>query len=308
MANILISGGSGLIGRSLVEELNQHGHQTGILTRSPKKHEGIRSFYWDPLNGKIDPEAISFADQIIHLAGESVGAGRWTRERKKALIDSRVESARLILQEVKQQEKALKSFVSSSAIGYYGSEVSENIYIENDPAGDDFQAEICIHWEAAADAFSSLGIRTVKIRTGIVLSAEGGALASMAGPINKGVGAALGSGKQYLPWIHAKDLAGIFTEAINNSDMQGAYNAVAPEHITNLQFTKLLAKTLNKKLFLPRVPALLLKLRFGEMSSLLLDGSRISSQKIRDTGFKFTYADLGSAFSEIYSNQESITD
>ena len=220
------------------------------------------------------------------------------RKRRKEIQDSRVITGQMILNLVKKQEKKPESFITSSATGYYGAVNSQEVFGENDPPSNDFLGRTCKAWEEIADGFSDLGVRSVKIRTGIVLSRKGGALSKFMLPVRLGLGTALGSGKQYLPWIHIDDLCAIYIQAIENTTMVGAYNAVAPEHITNKEFTRKLAKTLGRPFWLPNVPAVFIKMLFGKMSVILLNGSRISAQKIVSTGYNFLFPHIDSALSD----------
>lgn len=299
MATVLISGGTGLIGKHLTNRLREKGYQVAILSRSSKNDQQTSHYTWDISKGEIDKEAIAKADYIIHLAGVSVGDKRWTNNRKRQIIESRIKSGKLLYDEVKRQNKDIKAFISASAIGYYGTLTSDKVFIESDPPGNDFLGQTCRQWEDIADKFSDTEIRTVKIRIGVVLSERGGALSKMAMPIKYRFGSALGSGKQYIPWIHMDDLLEIYIKAIEDVEMQGAYNAVAPEHITNKKFTHTIASILKRRLWFLKVPAFVLKILFGQMSSILLEGSRVSSQKIQDAGYKFLYSGLEGALKHL---------
>lgn len=293
MASILVTGGTGLIGTSLCNLLRDKGYTVLILSRT--KVDKPNTFYWSLEDHYIDTEAIVEADYIIHLAGAGIADKRWTNERKRILIDSRVESGNILFEKVKELNPNLKGFISASAVGYYGATTSKKIYKENDTPGNDFASAVCIAWEKAVNQFSALNIRTVILRTGVVFSNKGGALEKLSQPIKLGVGAALGSGEQYIPWIHVDDLCNMYVEAIENKELEGIYNAVAPEHITNKSLTKFIAKKLKKPLWLPNIPAFVMKLILGEMSVILLEGSRVSSEKIVSTGFKFKYPTLTKA-------------
>lgn len=299
MATVLITGGTGLIGKHLYMRLQERGYKVTILSRTKSTEEQIPSFKWDINEFKIDHEAIATADYIIHLSGINIGEKRWTPKRKQQIIESRIKSGQLLFNEIQKQNKDLKAFISASAIGYYGSITSEKIFKETDPPGNDFLGKTCKKWENIADRFQDAGIRTVKIRTGVVLTKRGGALSKMVMPVRKGFGAVIGSGKQYLPWIHIDDLCGIYIRAIEDSKMRGAYNAVAPEHTTNKEFTKSLAGILQKPLWLPNIPAFVMKLVFGKMSEILLQGSRVSSEKIQATGYKFLFPGLEPALYQL---------
>ncbi|MBO6515301.1 MAG: TIGR01777 family oxidoreductase [Bacteroidia bacterium] len=298
-ANVLITGGSGLIGRSIGQLLVNRGYSVSILSRTKREHGKFRFYQWNLGDAFIEPEAIQNANYIVHLAGENIGEKRWTHERKKQIIESRTESARLLHRYVAQYNPNLKAFITSSAIGYYGAITTDTIFKETDKAGTDFLGEICSKWEAAADAFQTDGIRTVKIRTGVVLTPQGGPLAKMVLPAKLGFGSGLGSGKQYLPWIHIHDLCQIFLKAIEDDQLKGIYNGVAPEHVTNNEFNRVLAKALKKPFWAPNVPTFVLKLIFGEMATIFLNGSRISSDKIRETGVEFQYPELSEALQNL---------
>jgi uncharacterized protein (TIGR01777 family) len=299
MARVLITGGTGLIGAHLCRRLPEKGYEIAILSRAGADTGQIPTYIWDINKFEIDKEAIAAADYIIHLSGTNIGEKRWTRKRKQQIRDSRIRSAQLIYDEIRKQKKNLKAFISASAIGYYGTITTERIFIETDPPGDDFLGQTCSKWEHIADQFLDLGIRTVKIRTGVVLSDRGGALSKIAMPIKKGFGSAIGSGKQYLPWIHIDDLCGIYIKAIEDAQMVGAFNAVAPEHLTNKEFTQRLAYIMKKTLWLPNIPAFVMKSIFGKMSEILLQGSRVSSEKIQSAGYKFLFPSLESSLKQL---------
>lgn len=299
MATILITGGTGLIGRYLSKKLKDKGYSVAILGRVSHLNSDIPTYTWDLDKNEIEKEAIESADYIIHLAGANIGDKRWTARRKKLIIDSRVNTSRLIFDKIKTNKNGLKAFISASAIGYYGTITSDKIFSETDPPSSDFLGETCRQWEQLADNFEKLGIRTVKIRTGVVLTNQGGALAKIRMPINLGIGSAIGTGRQYMPWIHIDDLCGIYIKAIEETEMKGAYNAIAPAHQTNRDFTKTLAHILNKPFWLPNIPGIVMKIMLGEMSAILLKGSRVSSEKIIHAGYQFKFPDLESALVDL---------
>jgi hypothetical protein len=238
---------------------------------------------------------------IVHLAGSNIGSKRWTDDNKTEFINSRVDSAALLRQVFTNHKHKLSSYISASATGYYGLKTTEEIYVEQSTNGSDFAADLCEKWEASADAFESISKRVLKLRIGIVLSPKGGALKKMIGTTRLGVGSALGSGKQWFPWIHIDDLANLIFFSIENETVEGVYNAVAPEHATNKDVNKALATALNKPFWAPNVPTFLLKIMFGEMAAILLGGSRVSSKKIQNAGFKFTHPDLESAMTDLFN-------
>ena len=301
MAKVLITGGTGLVGKHLCRRLKDLGYEVSVLSRNKVKSTEFETCFWDLDSDVIDVKAINSADYIIHLAGINIGEKRWTTKRKQLIVDSRIKSAALIVNNLDKQKNNLHAFITASAIGYYGAITTENIFKEDDPAAVDFLGQTCKKWEEVADKFTDLGIRTVKIRTGIVLTKEGGALSKMSFPVKMGVGSAIGSGKQYLPWIHIDDLCNIYVKAIEDTKMSGAYNAVAPEHLTNLQFTQSIAHSLNKAIWAPNIPSLVMKLIFGKMSEMLLNGSRVSADKIMKTGFVFKFPNLELALRQLKS-------
>lgn len=297
---VLITGGSGLVGQCLCKLLLERGYSVALLGRSKSNIPNVDVYKWDILFGYVEKEAFDNVDFIIHLAGAGIAEKRWTIERKKEIVSSRTESAKLIFDNLKNSKKLPKAFISSSAVGFYGAVTSENIFDETSPSSYDFLGDTCLKWEQSADSFSSLGMRVVKIRTGIVLSEKGGALDKLLLPVKFGIGSALGDGKQYMPWIHIDDLCEIYLKAISDSSLNGEYNAVAPEHINNKDFTKVLCRILQKPFWFPNVPSFAMKLLFGEMSQILLKGSRVSSEKIRKTGFIFKHPKLEYALRDLF--------
>jgi len=297
MASILVTGGTGLIGKKLCDLLRKKGYKVAVLSRN--QNIKPNTYYWNTDTWYVDAKAIIEADYIIHLAGAGIADERWTEERKRILINSRVNTANLIFEKVKELNPNLKGFIAASGIGYYGATTSEKIYNENDAPREDFISDICKVWEKASTQFNTINIRTVILRTGVVFSSNGGALEKLSKPIKLGVGAALGNGKQYVPWIHEDDLCDMYIEAIENREFNGIYNAVAPEHISNKSLTKNIAEKLKKPLWLPNIPAFFLKLILGEMAVIILQGSRISSEKIASTGFKFKFPTLEIALKDL---------
>lgn len=300
MSRILIAGGTGLIGRQLSRRLQEQGYEVVLLSRSKRVTGKGRSYYWDPDKKLVPKEILNSCEFIINLAGENIGAKRWSSKRKRAIVESRISPAKLLFSNL-EDTSPLSAYITASAIGYYGALTSETNFRETDSAGKDFLGQTCKKWEEAADDFLRKGIRTVKIRTGIVLTTEGGALKKLILPIRWGFGAALGSGKQYMPWIHMDDLCNIYLQAIEDEKMAGPYNAVAPEQVSNKEFTRKAAQALHRPFWLPNIPAWLMKLFFGEMSVILLTGSRISSEKIESTGYAYSFPNLESAFQELFT-------
>lgn len=289
--NVLIAGGTGLIGKALTELLKSSGHNVSILSRS----SGSGLITWDVKAGKIYSDDLSEIEVIINLSGAGIADKNWTKSRKKELLDSRVETTKLLFDNKERMPK-LKQYISASGITCYGNALNENGYNESDPFGTDYISTLVRNWEEAADMFKDY-VPTVKIRTGIVLSDQGGAIEKMIKPMRFGLGAPIASGKQILPWIQIDDLAALFLHVMENQ-VSGAYNAVT-ENSTNKDFTNALAKSIGKKNWLPSVPGFLLKLAFGEMATLLINGVHVSNDKIKKTGFVFKFPTLDLALENL---------
>jgi len=295
---VLLGGGSGLVGNRLSELLTKKDYDVWILSRSSEGKEN--AIEWDVKKQHLDAEKIQDFDHIINLTGAGIVDEPWTDARKKEIIDSRVDSTKLLAKAISKNHRKPDSFVSASAVGYYGFVTGEHIFKESDEAGTDFLAETCELWEQSTDSIKKLGIPTALVRIGIVLDKDGGALKEMAKPVKLYAGAALGTGKQYLPWIHIDDLCHMFIHAMENK-LEGPFNAGAPNQVNNKTFTKVLAKVLNRPFFLPNVPAFMMKLILGTRALLVLEGSRVSPEKIQQTGFQFKFTELDAALGEIYN-------
>ncbi|AMQ55229.1 TIGR01777 family oxidoreductase [Algoriphagus sanaruensis] len=297
MRQILITGGSGLVGKRITELLEKKGYEVAWLSRSPQTQ---KTFLWEVEQGKIDPEAIEWADAIIHLAGAGVAEKRWTFERKKLILESRTKSTELLFKAIQGAVHKPNAFISASAVGYYGFNTGPILVEETTSPGDDFLAQVVIAWENEVKKIESLSIRTVMLRIGIVLDADGGALGEMLKPP---VAAPLGSGDQWMSWIHLEDLARMFVFALEKTTLQGIYNAVAPNPATNQQLTKEAASAKGKPYVGIGVPGFALKLVLGEMAAMVLGGNRVSSQKIQKTGFEFEFSELKPALKDIFSTR-----
>lgn len=295
--NILITGGTGLVGSSLVNKLQEHQHNVRILTRSKSEEEN--KFYWNVAEKEIDEKAFENLDCIIHLAGANISE-RWTDDYKKELYSSRIDSANLLFDYCERKSIHLKSFISSSGINYYGTFTSDQILTEESGiVHNDFLAKLCDKWENAADQFSKISDRVVCLRTAVVLSKKAGAFPMLKKTVDLNIGSGVGSGQQWMNWIHIDDLVNIYVTAVKNSAMNGKYNAVADEIPRNKEFMKKLAKAANK-FFLPiNVPVYIMKSIFGEMSSIILEGTRADNKKIKSLGFDFKYAELDKAFKNL---------
>ena len=283
-SSVLITGGSGLVGRYLTSLLLEKGYHVSHLSRKTNQFGKVRVFRWDPDKEILDP---------VVFEG--------TKNRKDEIVKSRVDSALFLNKVISNAGITLKAFISASAVGYYGSVVSENIFSENDPAGEDFLGVTCSHWEEAADLFGKMGVRTVKIRTAVVLEKSDNALTKLMIPAKFGFMVATGSGRQYLPWIHISDLSNIYLKAIEDSSMNGAYNAVSPHYITHMEFVKTLAHIIGKPVLPFTIPAFFLQAAFGKMSDIILKGSRISAEKIMNSGFSFRFSNLEDALTNVIS-------
>jgi len=300
---ILITGASGLVGTHLTELLIRNGYEVWHLSRSKKgKH---KTFVWNVDQGIVEDEAFEGVTTIIHLAGANVGEKRWTAKRKKEITDSRVQSTQLLIHKLRTLKHKVKNFISASAIGYYGFKTPEQVFSEASPVGSDFLARITKEWEDAAGGVTDIGIRLVTIRIGVVLSANEGALKPMSRTVRWFIGSPLGTGDQYVSWIHLDDLCQIFLKVIEDKRVSGPINAVAPSPVTNRQLTQAIAKALKRPLFMPAVPAFVVRLLFGEMADIVLEGSRVSNQKLIDTGFKFEYLTVNAAVENLLKVNKS---
>ena len=308
MATIMITGGTGTIGKTLTSLLLQKGYEVIILTRGNtnqnKTGDGKLSYAsWDVKKQTIDIAAVKKADYIIHLAGAGVADKRWSDKRKKEIVESRTQSSALLVKALRENSNNIKAVVCSSAIGWYGPDAvvpNPKPFTETDPNYNDFLGETCKQWEGSIDPVAQLGKRLVKIRTGIVLSNEGGALKEFTKPIKFGIAAILANGKQMVSWIHADDLCRIYLQAIEDENMEGVYNGVAPKPVTNKVLTLVLAKAIKNKFFIPvHVPAAVLKIVLGEMSIEVLKSATVSADKLRAAKFNFIYPSIEAAVNEL---------
>jgi uncharacterized protein (TIGR01777 family) len=311
METILITGGTGLVGSALTRLLISKGYDVIILSRSKKESKnGIRYAQWNVGEATIDEDAVRAADVIIHLAGAGVADKRWTKQRKQEILESRTLSSALLVKALTEIPNKVHTVISSSAIGWYGPDTAESLadgFHEDAPADHSYLGETCRLWEQSIEPVTALGKRLVKLRTGIVLSRQGGALVEFIKPLKTGVAAILGNGKQVISWIHINDLCRQFLYAIENTSLEGAYNAVAPNPVTNKELTLQLANLMRGKWFIPvYVPAFVLKIMLGEMSIEVLKSAKVSADKILETGFHFQYAKIDEALADlINSNRES---
>ena len=308
MQTVLITGGTGLVGKALTEQLTKKGYHVIILTRkAASKHNGnphISYALWNVKDKTIDSKAIQQADHIIHLAGAGVVDKRWSKAYKKEIQDSRTQSSALLIAAMQQQENKIKTIVSASAIGWYGADGEAQQkgkgFTEPAPSSTGFLGETCKLWEQSIEPAVQLRKRVVKLRTGIVLSNDGGALAEFKKPLKFGIAAILSNGTQMVSWIHMDDLCRMYIEALQNEQINGSYNAVAPAPVSNKTLTLELASIVKGKLFIPvHVPAFVLQIMLGESSVEVLKSCRVSCEKIKQAGFTFLYPSIEAALNQL---------
>lgn len=298
---ILITGGTGMIGTALSKRLLTAGHQLAYLSRRPGKNAlEVPEYAWDLKKGQLDLAALQGVEAIINLAGAPLDK-KWTPEYKSTILRSRVDGTRLLHDTVAQHKFPIKTLISASAVGFYPNHL-EHCFKEGDPPGQDFLSMVCQKWEQEAMHFEQMNVRTVRLRIGLVLSQDGGALPRMAQPARYGLGAALGSGKQWMSWIHIDDLCAIFELALNEEAISGALNGVGPNPLRNKAFTKMLSQHLNRPYFLPPVPKLVLQLIFGEMAQILLASNRVESRVLADHDFHYQHQSLDAALSDLFQS------
>ena len=312
MQTVLITGGTGLIGQRLTKHLVKLGYRLIILTRDPdakESSEKLKYAAWDVKNQTIDTAAIREADIIIHLAGAGVVDHRWTDKYKKEILSSRVDGGRLIIDSLKKIDNKVTTLISSSAIGWYDRDKGDgSVFMESDPPANDFLGTTCQAWEESVEGAAQLGVRVSKIRTGIVLSTDGGALPEFRKPMKFGIAGILGSGKQIISWIHIDDLCRIFIHAMQNQQMSGSYNATAPRPVSNKELTLKLGKMTRGNFIVPmHVPAFALKMIMGESSIEVLKSTTVSSEKIKQSGFTFLYPSIDAALQQLLAPEAKET-
>ncbi|MBI3895680.1 MAG: TIGR01777 family protein [Acidobacteria bacterium] len=293
---IAITGSRGFIGTALVPSLTAAGHQVIRLVRS-EQQRAADTIYWSPATAYVDTHNLEGIQAVIHLAGEQI-SGRWTPAKKKKILTSRVQGTRLLAEALVQLRQPPQVMVCASAIGFYGNRGEEWLQ-EESPPGSGFLAEVCQEWEAASEPAANKGIRVVRLRTGIVLGTQGGALAQMLPPFRMGVGGVIGPGDQYMSWIALDDLIGAYQHALTTLSLQGPVNAVSPNPVTNREFTKTLGSVLSRPTVFP-MPSFAVRLAFGEMGvELLLSSARVRPARLLSSGYPFRYAELESALRHV---------
>lgn len=295
MTKVLISGGNGLLGRKITENLQRKGFEVSWLLRHTQNQAPVKTFLWDPVKKTVDPEAFKDVTHIIHLSGSSIAGKPWNQSNKNLIRDSRVKSAAFLYSCCKTHAPSLRSLTGASAIGYYGADTGERWMSEENSPGEGFMAGVCVDWEKAYAPFEKEGIRTVIFRIGLVLSPNGGFYAALRPVFKRGLGAVPGNGKNYYSWIHEQDLAELFCFSIQHEAMRGIYNAVSSTPLPAKRFLEALAQSFSKRIWLPHVPAFLLKTVMGERSVLALGGNRVRNTKLKEQGFLFKYDDLDNA-------------
>lgn len=286
---ILIAGGTGFVGKNLIAFLAQQGYILHVLTRKANLtlSPNIKFFRWDTDQNYIDSLAFEGVDTIINLTGANIGEKKWTKQRKKEIVNSRIKSINLLYRYVSENHIGINTFISSSAVGYYGAKTSDTLLTETSENGTDFLASVCQLWEEAAARFNNLGVRTVILRKGVILGKDGGIVQKLT-PLGRwSINTALGSGKQHLPWIDLHDLLKLYAYLLSNPKINGIYNAVASDKITMNDFSKALLQSLGKSSVFPNVPAFVIRFILGEMAIMLLEGSPVSNQKLKNNGFSF---------------------
>ena len=297
---ILVSGSHGLVGKALIKALTNDGHEVVKLVRRERAF-GALEIEWHPNQGRLDTQHLEGLDAVVHLAGESIAAGRWTDERKRSIRESRTLGTSLLSESLAQLSNPPSVFVSASAIGYYGNRGDELLSELSEP-GEDFLAGVCVEWEAATKAAVEKGIRTIHARFGIILDTEGGALAKMLTPFRMGVGGKVGDGKQWMSWIALGDVVGALKFLIADKSIRGAVNIVAPNPVTNSEFTRTFGRALSRPTIFP-MPAFGARLAFGEMAdALLLSSQRVAPSVLQDRGFPFHWPTLEPALRHILAS------
>jgi len=299
---VMVTGATGFVGKELIKKLNKNGHEIMVLTRNSDSAQfripvHCEIVTWDPDRNSLPPSTLKGVDAVINLAGEGIAEGRWSPERKRALTQSRVLSARRLIDAMSYMNCKPQVFVSASAIGFYGNQEDE-LLDENSSKGNGFLSDVCQNWENEILKAKDLGVRTVAYRIGMVLGHDGGALNKMLPPFKLGVGGKLGSGSQWMSWIHINDLVNMMIHAIENPSINGIYNAVSPNPVRNKEFTKILGQVLKRPTIFP-IPRFVLRIGLGELSELLLGSQKVTANKIGNTGFQFNYPQLEEALKEV---------
>lgn len=303
MSKVLVTGGTGAVGSHLIPALIKAGYEVNVVGRasSARLPEGANYFQWDLAKHTMPTQCLEGVDHIVHLAGAGIADQRWTEQRKRIILDSRTVPLLLIRKTLREMKKTVSTVVSASGIGYYGANTSDKVFIEDAEPASDFLGTTCTAWEDAVSYLADGADREVRLRTGVVLMQEDGALPKLVAPAKFGMGAPLGTGNQWMPWIHIDDLVALYIKAIECKQMSGSYNAVAPDQLRNQDFVRMINSILNRPNLAPKVPAIALKALLGEMAQLLTEGSRVSAKKILEAGFRFKYPEARPALVNLLS-------
>ena len=297
---ILITGGSGLLGSALTKKLLINNIEVAHLTRSKSSKNDVKNYLWNWEKNEIDENCFIGVTHIVHLAGAGIAEKAWTQKRKELIVKSRVLTTRLMHSKINELNLPISAFIAASAVGIYGAQTSEKVFKEEDEPFEDFLGNCCMQWENSVKKFETMS-RVVKLRLGVILDKNHGALPRIANMVKNGIGSPLGNGQQYMPWIHIDDAVNIFFNSIVNEKFFGTFNAVSSDYITNYELTKKIGEVFNKKIWLPNVPSFVLKFLYGEMSDTILKGVKVSNEKLKAIDLKLKYEKIEEAFSEIYS-------
>lgn len=283
-----------MIGQALSRRLLDLGHQVRHFSRTENKDAPIPKYFWNPIQGQMDTAALDGVHIIVHLAGASLADSWWTKKYKKVIVESRTKGTELIASELKKGNYAVEHYISASGVGYYGAQTQDHIFSEDDGPYPDFLSKVCQEWEAETEALRAMNVSTSILRTGVVLSKQGGAIPKLSKVAKYYIGSPLGTGNQWMPWIHIDDLCEMYVHVIEKQ-LTGVFNANTNDHQTNRRFTKSLCKAVGRPMLLPSVPSFAMRLLLGERAVILLEGSRTSADKILDSGFKFQWPKLDKA-------------
>jgi uncharacterized protein len=298
--NVLISGGTGLVGTRLTALLQAQGYSVSYLSRTKTMIPNVKVYRWDIAKGYIEEGALENADHLVLLAGAGIADERWTTNRKKELLESRVEGIELLARELQSRSYNIKSCVAASGIGFYGANTDNEHLTEESVSGNDFIAHLTRSWEKSSQLIGNIGIRTAILRIGIILTNKGGALPKMSQTSRFGIGSALGSGKQWVSWVHIDDICGMIIDGLNNTAWNGVFNAVSPNPVTNDTFQRQICEVLERPYWLPNVPEIILKLMLGEMANLIIGGNYVLNHKIaKISDFEYQYPQLDKALEDL---------